>query len=70
MFLGKGSTFLPFFEFYKVDLGKSRRKFIKNKEIATYRFFQFNGVVFSYTHHFVVLDSWHAKMKKKMLLSI
>lgn len=43
----------------------SRRKFMNNKEIATYRFFQFNSVAFSYPRHFVVLDSWHAKMEKK-----
>lgn len=65
LFLGKESTFPPFFVFYKVSVEGSRRKFMNNKEIATYRFFQFNSVVFSYTHHFVVLDSWHAKMEKK-----
>ena len=64
MFLGKESAFPPYFEFYKAGLGGSRRKLINKKEIVTYRFFQFNRVVFSYTQHFVVLDSWQAKKKK------
>lgn len=55
---------LSFFVFCKVGLEGNKRKFI-NKETATYRFFQFNSVVFSYAYHFVVLDSWHAKMKKE-----
>lgn len=64
MFLGKESAFPTYFEFYKVGLGGSRRKLINKKEIVTYRFFQFNSVVFSYTHQFVVLDSWQAKKKE------
>lgn len=43
---------------------------MNNKEIATYRFFQFNSVAFSYPRHFVVLDSWHAKMEKKKKVTI
>lgn len=67
MFLGKESTLPPFFCVLQGKFGRKQEKIHQQEgnRIATYRFFQFYSVVFSNAHHFVVLDSWHAKILKK-----